>query len=56
MATLGELEEAERVMRALLDDNNLPAPDDVEYWAGSVCFKWHDTKTAVVIDVDEPPS
>jgi hypothetical protein len=56
MATLTELQAAESKMRQLLADNDLPAPDEVEYRDGSVAFLWHETKTAVVIDVDEVPT
>jgi hypothetical protein len=44
--------EAERAMRALLDDAGLPAPDAVEYDDASVLFLWHDKKLAVVVDLD----
>ena len=53
MATHDELEAAERSARKLLEDNDLPGPDEVQYEAGSVWLLWHDTKTAIVIDVDE---
>jgi hypothetical protein len=54
MATLTQLQAAESTMRQLLADNDLPGPDEVEYREASVAFLWHDTKTAVVIDVDVP--
>jgi hypothetical protein len=56
MATLTELQAAETKMRQLLADNDLPAPDEVEYRDASVAFLWHETRTAVVIDVDEVPT
>ena len=41
----------------LIDDAALTVPDAVEYYADSVVFLWHATRTAVVIDlVDEPDS
>jgi hypothetical protein len=55
MATLTQLQAAESTMRQLLADNDLPGPDEVEYREASVAFLWHETKTAVVIDVDEVP-
>ena len=47
---------AEKRLRDLLDQNGLPQPDEVEYWTASVVFVWHDTKTAVVVDLTETPS
>src|SRR4051812_29867158 len=48
---------AERAFRELLDENDLPRPDTVEYEEASVVFLWHETKLAVVIDLaDAPPT
>lgn len=44
---------AERAMRELLDGEGLPQPDEVEYREASVVLLWHDTKLAVVIDLEE---
>jgi hypothetical protein len=55
MATLNELRCAEDDMRRLLEDEGLPAPDDVEYRDDSILLLWHDTKVAVIVDVTEPP-
>jgi hypothetical protein len=54
-ATLKQKVHAEQRIRQLLADNDLPAPDAVEY--GHTCIRvfWHDPKTAVIIDIDEPP-
>ena len=49
-------EAAERDMRELLEHSGLPQPDDVEYRERSILMLWHETKLAVVIDLDEPPS
>ena len=54
MATKSELQAAERDMRDLLRRNDLPQPDEVQHWEGSICLLWHDSKSAVIIDVDEP--
>lgn len=46
---------AERTFRALLEDNGLAPPDEVEYDEGSVVFIWREKKLVVVVDLDEPP-
>jgi hypothetical protein len=46
-------EAAERDMRELLEDSALPQPDEVEYRERSVLMLWHETKLAVVIDLDD---
>jgi hypothetical protein len=52
MATTSEHEAAERALRELLPRTGLPQPDEVEYREASVVFLWHETKLAVVIDLD----
>jgi hypothetical protein len=47
--------EIETRFRALLDDADLPAPDDVGYEPESVVFYWHEPKLAVVVDFDDEP-
>ena len=47
---------AERTFLALLEDNDLPRPDAVEYDEASVVFLWHEKKLVVVIDLDEEPT
>ena len=54
--TTAEHEAAERDMRELLEHSGLPQPDEVEYRERSILMLWHETKLAVVIDLDEPPS
>jgi hypothetical protein len=39
-------------MRGVLRDADLPDPDEVEYGHDEVVFLWHDTKTAVVVEVE----
>jgi hypothetical protein len=56
VATIGKLRAAEKASRQLLDREGLPQPDHVEYGQTSIVLLWHDSKTAVVIDVDEPLS
>ncbi|MEA2439394.1 MAG: hypothetical protein QOH76_818 [Thermoleophilaceae bacterium] len=55
MTITSEHEAAERAMRELLPNTGLPQPDEVEYRDASVVFFWHETKLAVVIDLDGPP-
>ncbi len=54
VASLKQKIEAERTMRELLEQNGLPAPDEVEYGYGCIRLLFHEPKTAVVIDIDEP--
>lgn len=46
-------EAAERAMRELLTGEGLPQPDEVEYRESSIVLLWHETKLAVVIDLDD---
>jgi hypothetical protein len=46
-------ERAAARLLALLDDQDLPAPDRVEYEAGEVWFFWEEPKVAVAVEV--PP-
>jgi hypothetical protein len=52
MAITSQHQAAERALRELLPGAGLPQPDEVEYREASVVFLWHDTKLAVVIDLD----
>ena len=54
MATLAQKIEAEKRMRDLLEENNLPQPDYVEYGFTCVRLFFNDTKHVVIIDIDEP--
>jgi hypothetical protein len=52
MAVTGEHAVAERAFRELLPEAGLPQPDEVEYREESVVFLWHETKLAVIVDLD----
>ncbi len=54
MATLAQKIETEARMRELLESNGMPQPDEVEYGFGCIRLLFHETKTVVVIDIDEP--
>ena len=54
MATLAQKIEAEKRMRDLLEQNGLPQPDHVEYGYTCIRLFYTDTKTCVVVDIDEP--
>lgn len=41
-------------MRELLVENGLPEPDEVEYGYGCIRLLFHEPKTALVIELDEP--
>lgn len=47
--------DANERLREILSDADLPAPDEVIHLSRSVVFKWHDTKAAVVVDLDDYP-
>jgi hypothetical protein len=54
VATLRQKILAERRMRELLEENGLPEPDEVEYGYGCIRMLFHEPKTALIIDIDEP--
>jgi hypothetical protein len=54
MATLAQKIEAEKRMRDLLEESDLPQPDYVEYGFTCIRLIFNDTKTVVVIDIDDP--
>jgi hypothetical protein len=54
MATLAEKIRAEQRMRELLEEGGLPQPDHVEYGFTCIRLFFMDTKTVVVIDIDDP--
>jgi hypothetical protein len=56
VVSLRQKMEAEVKMRELLDDQGLPPPDEVEYGFACVRLLWRETRTVVVIDIDEPPA
>jgi hypothetical protein len=53
MATIKQKIQAEYKMRELLEVNELPPPDAVEY--GNTCIRllWHEPKAVVIVDIDE---
>lgn len=55
MATLQQKIEAERETRAMLIDNDLQQPDEVEYGHTCIRLLWHDPKAVVIVQIDEPP-
>ena len=55
MATLFQKIEAEKRMRDLLEESGLPQPDRVEYGFTCIRLFFEETKTVVVVDIDEPP-
>jgi hypothetical protein len=55
MATRREQISAETTMRELLEQYELPQPDRVEYGDTSIRLFFSDTKTVVVVDIDELP-
>jgi hypothetical protein len=55
MATLRQKIKAEKRMRDLLEESGLPQPDHVEYGFTCIRLFFMETKTVVVIDIDEPP-
>ncbi len=54
MASLRQKILAEQQMRELLEENGLPRPDEVEYGFGCIRLLFHQPKTALIIDIDEP--
>jgi hypothetical protein len=55
MASLAQKIETEKRMRDLLEEGGLPQPDYVEYGYTCIRLFYMDSKTVVVIDIDEPP-
>jgi hypothetical protein len=54
MATLAQKIEAEKRMRDLLEEGGLPQPDYVEYGFTCIRLFFNETKTMVVVDIDDP--
>jgi hypothetical protein len=42
-------------MRELLEENGLPQPDMVEYGFTCIRLFFEESKTVLVIDIDDPP-
>lgn len=54
MASLAQKIECEQRMRNLLYDSGLPEPDGVDYGHTCVRFFFEESKTCVVVDIDNP--
>jgi hypothetical protein len=46
--------QAEADFRRLIESNDLPEPDAVDYTRGSVYFLWNEPKLAVAVELDDP--
>ncbi len=55
MAILAQKIAAEKRMRELLEANDMPQPDFVEYGYTCIRLFFNEPKVVVVIDIDEPP-
>ncbi len=53
MASTSQKIEAEVRMRELLAENEMPAPDAVEYGFGCIRLFWQEPKVMVVVDIDD---
>jgi hypothetical protein len=53
MASLEMKIKAEVRMRELLETEGLPPPDAVEYGFGCIRLFFHETKTCIVVDIDD---
>jgi hypothetical protein len=54
MATLAKKIEVEKRTREMLEQEGLPSPDRVEYGFGCVRLFWSESKTVLVVDIDDP--
>jgi hypothetical protein len=54
MATLEKKIEVEARVRAMLESEGTPLPDRVEYGEGCIRLFWVESKTVLVVDIDEP--
>ena len=55
MATIKRLIEAEVRTRDLIEKGGLPQPDEVEYGHNCIRLFWNQSKTAMVVDLDDRP-
>lgn len=53
MATLAKKIEVEAKTREMLKAEGTPPPDRVEYGFGCIRLFWTDSKTCLVVDIDE---
>lgn len=56
MATLARKIEAEKRLRDLLEESDLPQPDYVEYDFTCIRFFFCEAKQVVIVDLDSPDS
>ncbi len=52
MAPIDRKQQVERRVLRLLEDNGIPAPDEVHFAEREVRFLWLDRKVALVVDLD----
>ena len=55
MAHMARAIEAEHHFRQLLHRGGLPQPDAVEYHETEILFLWHESKAAVVVELEDAP-
>ena len=55
MTTLKEFQAAETGLRTLLENAGMPEPDEIEYRETSIVALWHESKAAIVVDLEEGP-
>ena len=55
MATLKQKIAAEEHVRELLERENVPEPDRIEYGYTCIRLIWDGPKVALVVDIDRPP-
>ncbi|HEX8854466.1 MAG TPA: hypothetical protein VF752_02615 [Thermoleophilaceae bacterium] len=53
MTTTPMHEAAELKMRELLEDNDLPQPDEIEHEETSIVLTWHESKLVVMVDLTD---
>jgi hypothetical protein len=50
-------DEAERAMRRLLREHDVPEPDEVlDHEEGGIVCLWHEPKVAIVVDLEPRPA
>jgi hypothetical protein len=50
-------DEAERAMRRLLREHDLPEPDEIlDHEEGGIVCLWHEPKVAIVVDMEPRPA
>ncbi len=54
MATLKQKLAAEVKVRELMESEDVPSPDRIEYGFGCIRLFWNGPRVALVVDIDEP--